>query len=450
LPGRLDSMLVRSACVIVAVLALGAATVRSQETGSSTARVVATLKDGASIEEFCGRHGLRLVDSIPTASFLVEADATSLAQAAADEAVASMEPDLTLALSETAILSPAVVALLDPDVLEVLRDSGVMWNGRNFVRTAVLEQRGLHRIKADDALEMADGSGITVAVLDTGIDATHPALLGSTLPGFNFIADDTNTDELSDLPAATIEALRATSPSLSSGVIALLNPSTVALLDPASLSFLNAPPLYFGHGTLVSGLIHFIAPGAKILPVRAFDSSGRSTGFRIAKAIRYAVDRGAHVINMSFDMDQFSPLVSAELDNAAARGVILVAAVGNRNTLVSSTFPASHPAVIGVAATNRDDRKAKFSNHGSAVKVAAPGDGLISTYPAGLYAGIGGTSFAAAMVSGEAALVRSKSTAPAADIVRKILNTSEPISTINPGMMLGAGRINARDALRRR
>src|SRR5262249_38126014 len=88
-------------------------------------------------------------------------------------------------------------------------------------------------------------------------------------------------------------------------------------------------------------------------------------------------------------------------------------------------------------------------NYGPAVKVAAPGDGLISTYPAGLYAGIAGTSFSAAMVSGQAALVRSKSTAPAGDIVRRILNTTEPIGALNPGFALGAGRIDAREGLRK-
>ncbi len=107
-------------------------------------------------------------------------------------------------------------------------------------------------------------------------------------------------------------------------------------------------------------------------------------------------------------MNNSDPDLIREL--AERRGVILVASVGNKNSLVSTTFPASHRAVPGVAATDREDRKARFSNYGTAVKVAAPGDALISTYPAGLYAGIGGTFFAAAVVSAEAALVRSKST----------------------------------------
>jgi subtilisin family serine protease len=443
-----DSMLVRWVCAIAAVIALGAAAVGSSQTSSTAGRVVVELKDGESVEEFCGRHGLTLVDSIPQTSLLVEADAASLAEAAADDAIASTQPDLPTLLSETAILSPAVVALLDPEMVSALKDPQTIWNGRNVLKRSAVRQRGLQRIKADDALEMADGSGIIVAVLDTGIDATHPGLIGSVLPGFNFLADDTNTDELSGLPASIIEALRATSAAPGSGLLSLLNPSTVALLDPAAISFLNSPPLYFGHGTLVSGLIHLIAPGAMILPVKAFDTSGTSTSFRVAKAIRYAADRGAHVINMSFDMDQYSPLVSEALDYAAGRGVILIASVGNKNSLVNSNFPASHPAVIGVAATNRDDRKAKFSNHGGVVKVAAPGDGLISMYPGGLYAGVGGTSFAAAMVSGQAALIRSKSTAPAADIMRFILDTTDPVVGLTPGMQLGTGRINARDALR--
>ncbi|HYR85559.1 MAG TPA: S8 family serine peptidase, partial [Terriglobia bacterium] len=395
-----DSMLVRTSCAIIFVLALGTTAAIFPQTGSNSGRVIVQLKSGVSTEDFCRRNGLTLIDSIPGGALLVEADATTLAQAVADDAVASTEPDLPVDLSETAILDPAVLALLNPDMVDLLKDPAVISTGRNFFKKSMVTQRGLDKIKKDDALQLADGSGILVAVLDTGIDATHPALLGSSIPGFNFLTDDVNTNELMDLPPQTIEALR-TSASLNPAVLALLNPTTVAFLDPAALSFLTAPPLYFGHGTLVSGLIHLIAPGALIMPVRVFDASGRSTSFRIAKAIRYAVDRGVHVINMSFDMQQLSPLVSEALDYAADRGVILVASVGNGNSLVDATFPASHPAVLGVAATNRDDRKARFSNYGAAVKVAAPGDSLISTYPAGLYAGIGGTSFAAAVVSAE-------------------------------------------------
>src|SRR5262245_31009087 len=443
-------MLMRSACAIVAILALTAASVGFTETGSNAGRVVVGLKNGESIDAFCSRHGLTVVDSIPGSSFLIEADATQLAQASADVAVASTEPDLPVAVSETAILSPASVAFLDPALIDVLKDSELVWHGANLWKKSVVEQRGIRRINADDALQLADGSGITVAVLDTGVDPSHPALVGSTIPGFNFLADNTNTDEVSDLPPAIIGALRLASALLNSAVLTRLNPSTVAFLDPAVLSFVKTPPLYFGHGTLVSGLIHLIAPRASILPVRVFDTSGTSTTFRIAKAIRYAVDRGAQVINMSFDMDQASPLLAETLDYAASYGVILVASTGNMNKLVTTNYPASHPAVVGVAATNNEDVKARFSNYGPAVKVAAPGDGLISTYPAGLYAGIAGTSFSAAMVSGQAALVRSKSTAPAGDIVRRILNTTEPIGALNPGFALGAGRIDARDALRKR
>ena len=445
----LDSMLMRFVCAIIFVFALGAAGVGFTRTGPDSGRVVVELKSGASVEDFCSRNGLRLIDSIEGGALLVEADATTLAQAAADTAVASTEPDLPVTLSETAVLDPAVLALLNPDMVNLLKDPAVVSSGRNLFKKTMVTQRGLDKIKAEDARQLADGSGILVAVLDTGIDPTHPALLGASVAGFNFVTEDTNTDELSDLPPLAVEALR-TSAFLNPAVLALLNPTTVALLNPAALPFLTAPPLYFGHGTLVSGLIHLIAPGALILPVKVFDASGTSRSFRIAKAIRYAVDRGAHVINMSFDMDTVSPLVSESLDYAADSGVILVASVGNKNSLVSLTFPASHRAVLGVAATDREDRKARFSNYGTAVKVAAPGDDLISTYPAGLYAGIGGTSFAAAVVSAEAALVRSKSTAPADDSVRRILDTAESIAYLNPGMYLGAGRINARDSLRRR
>jgi subtilisin family serine protease len=208
----------------------------------------------------------------------------------------------------------------------------------------------------------------------------------------------------------------------------------------------SRPTPYFGHGTLVAGLIHSIAPTALIMPLKVFDPTGVGTSFRIAKAITYAATHGAQVINMSFSMQADSSLVDDALHYAAGHNIVLIASIGNQNLKVDKNYPSSYNKVVGVASTDLKDLKADFSNYGPAANVAAPGVALISAYPAGLYAVWSGTSASAALVSGEAAFIMSKRNAKADDASSRICDRSDHLN--DPPYQLGKGRISLRNVLK--
>jgi subtilisin family serine protease len=189
---------------------------------------------------------------------------------------------------------------------------------------------------------------------------------------------------------------------------AVLNQSTAAILEADDVTALAAePPLpaAYGHGTEIAGLIRLVAPGARILPLKAFTSDGVGRSSDIAQAIYLATVLGARVINMSFTFQEVSQEVMWASAYAASRGVVLVAAAGNAG-LHTRAWPAQHKWVLGVGATTLTDTRASFSNWGYEVfKTGAPGVDLVTTFPGGRYAAVSGTSFSAALVSGTVALM---------------------------------------------
>ena len=255
----------------------------------------------------------------------------------------------------------------------------------------------------------ATGAGI-VAIIDTGVDPNHPLLQGALVPGYDFINDEAGAaSEWSDLDHSTAEILdHSTAEILDTNVAPVpLNPSTVALLNAASTVDPAQLPAAFGHGTMVAGIVHLVAPTAKIMPLKAFAADGTSRTFDIVRAIYYAVDNGARVINMSFSATTLSAEIARAINYATDRGVVCVASVGNfgREVVV---FPGGLRNVIGVASTNSANPpvRSSFSNYGDAlVSLAAPGEGVITTYPGGGYAGTWGTSFSTPIVAGGAALL---------------------------------------------
>jgi subtilisin family serine protease len=185
----------------------------------------------------------------------------------------------------------------------------------------------------------------------------------------------------------------------------ILNQSTVAILDQSTVAILDSRqlPSDFGHGTMVAGLIHLVAPTARIMPLKAFHADGSADLADIVRAIYYAVDNHAKVINMSFSSLTQSPSITAAMKYAWSHNVICVASVGNSGKKVM-VYPAGDAGVIGVASTSDLDRRSAFSNYGGAAKIAAPGEALITTYPGNNYAGVWGTSFSTALASGAVAL----------------------------------------------
>ena len=188
---------------------------------------------------------------------------------------------------------------------------------------------------------------------------------------------------------------------LNGSTVGILDQDTAATLDPSQL------PAAFGHGTMVAGLVHLVAPTAKIMPLKAFRADGTSTVFDVVRAIHYAVEHGARVINMSFSATAISPEIAHAINVATSMGVICVASAGNlgQELLV---YPAALRNVLSVASTTSTTPAARssFSNYGAAlVSLGAPGEGVITSYPGGNYAGAWGTSFSAPLAAGAAALL---------------------------------------------
>ena len=176
-----------------------------------------------------------------------------------------------------------------------------------------------------------------------------------------------------------------------------------------------------------------------IMPIRAFDDYGQSDHFTIAKSIRWAVDHGADVINMSFGTLEKSKILREAIDYADKHHVTLVASAGNDNS-EQEQYPAAYNHVTSVAATDFWDMKTPFSNYGGSIDIAAPGAAIIAPYPGGYYAVVYGTSFAAPLVAGEAALLRSFLLKE--DVDGQIKKGTIKIDHRNPGRKLGDGRIS--------
>jgi subtilisin family serine protease len=155
---------------------------------------------------------------------------------------------------------------------------------------------------------------------------------------------------------------------------------------------------------MVSGLIHLVAPGAQIMPLRAFHSDGTGNLSDVVSAIYYAVDNGANVINMSFSSTTTSPALTQAIRYANANNVICVAAAGNEGQHIL-VYPAAIGGVISVGSTDLADLRSSFSNYGwPTARLGAPGEALITSFPFGQYAGAWGTSFSVPLVSGAVAL----------------------------------------------
>jgi subtilisin family serine protease len=247
------------------------------------------------------------------------------------------------------------------------------------------------------------GSNVIVAVIDTGVDPTHPVLKNSLVTGYDFTRGQSGGSEDADVSQSTVAVL-------DHGMPAKVSQSTVAVLDQSSVAVLDGPQYAaFGHGTMVSGIVHLVAPQAKIMPLKSFHSDGTGYNSDILSAIYYAVNHGAKVINMSFNYSSSSQELANAVNYANSMGVICVAAAGNDGEH-ATVYPAALQNVIDVASTGDNDIRSTFSNYGAPpVWLAAPGEGIMTTYPFGTWAAGWGTSFSAPLVSGTAALLVSTS-----------------------------------------
>jgi subtilisin family serine protease len=167
----------------------------------------------------------------------------------------------------------------------------------------------------------------------------------------------------------------------------------------------GGPYTAFGHGTMTAGIIHLVAPEAKILPLKSFQANGTGYDSDILRAIYYAVGHNAKVINMSFNYTSYSKELANAVTYATNSGVICVAAAGNSGEDVI-VYPAALNGVIDVASTSNSDTPSSFSNYGAPpVWLSAPGEGVMTTYPFSTYAAGWGTSFSTPFVTGATALL---------------------------------------------
>lgn len=267
-------------------------------------------------------------------------------------------------------------------------------------------QYGPQKIQAPQAWDIAEGDGIEIAVVDTGVEADHPDLKGKVIEGYDFVDND------------------------------------------------NVAQDGNGHGTHVAGIaaaitnngvgVAGVAPNAKILPVRALNDSGSGTLADIASAIRYAADRDAEVINLSLGSTQHSATMQSAVNYAWNQGSVVVAAAGNTGD-TTINYPAYYPNTIAVASTDSNDRKSSFSTYGASwVDVAAPGTSIYSTYIGGGYRSLNGTSMATPHVAGLAALLASQGKNKH-DIRAAIEETADPID--GTGTYWRYGRVNAYKAV---
>lgn len=256
------------------------------------------------------------------------------------------------------------------------------------------------------------GSGIVVAVLDTGVYLNHPALAGKlTDVRYDFVDDDTQPNDIGN-----------------------------GLDDDGD----GEVDEVVGHGTHVAGIVLMVAPAARIMPLRVLDSDGIGDDGIIAQAVEFAVNHGAHVINLSLGTADESELLEEAVELATRAGVVVVSASGNSNTKTKQ-FPAAEGCAIAVTSVNPSDIKSSFSNYGSWVDIAAPGETIYSLLENDGYGSWSGTSMAAPFVGGQAALIRSlRPNWNPWQVSAAIARTARDIRANNPGFGsdLGEGRID--------
>jgi subtilisin family serine protease len=301
--------------------------------------------------------------------------------------------------------------------------------------TAYAAQWAPQAMRLPQAHTLSQGAGVRVAVLDTGVDATHPALAGKLVAGYDFVDGDHDPSEV---------------------------------FAPGNLTY--------GHGTHVTGLVALAAPAARIMPLRVLDAQGMGNAWVLAEAMLHAVDPdrnpatndGVQVINMSLGSINRTHLFDAVTQLAACAipaptdpentftdpsynldrqrcdafgGAAVIAAAGNDASDDVRQYPAAEGAygLLPVTASNAQRRLAPFANFGSWVDLAAPGEGITSTMVGGGYATWSGTSMAAPLAAGAAALLKAREPQLSArDVVRRLERISAPLCGTNAQRQIDA------------
>jgi len=237
-------------------------------------------------------------------------------------------------------------------------------------------QWALQKVQMPKAWEISQGrSEVIIAVLDTGVDYTHPDLASKVIQDKDYDFINNDNDAMDD----------------------------------------------HGHGTHVAGTaaaatnngigIAGVCPQCRILPIKVLDSQGFGSDATVAQGINYAVNQGAKIINLSLGGASCSETLAQAINGAFEKGVLIVAASGNSGKKTTMMYPAASPRVIAVGATDQNDGETTYSQRGPGLDVLAPGEGIVSTVPLNGYGSLSGTSMAAPHVAGVAGLLWSRNPA---------------------------------------
>jgi len=345
---------------LTATVAPGRAVARAQSAdGINGSEVVVTLTAGADAQDVASRYGAEVVESAPGAQVATLRPGPGQGvqdlqqQLASDSSVVTAEPNGWLQTAES-------------------RQQSFSFDDGLETPEAFVGQPAAAALHLGAAQAVATGRGVTVAILDTGIDPNHPLLQGVYAGGVDFVDHDDDPTETRD---------------------GIDNDGDGAV-DEA-----------FGHGTHVAGIIHLVAPEARILAVRVLDDEGSGDLLRVVAGVRWAMHHGAKVINLSLGSLQRSMAVERALEDAEGQGIAVVVSAGNWGSDTPVEFPASSSAVAAIAAVDAAGDPASFSSYGANVALAAPGVAIRSTYPGGDFRLWSGTSMSAPFVAGTCALL---------------------------------------------
>lgn len=412
----------------------------------------------SNVQSVVNNHGLTVVKELFDGTNCVmlvtspSADVSSTEiEVESDVLVVGFEPEQRASLPELSSLTQPVLTQSSTSILDSLPGRTLVSFFGSTVPSNYTTQTATSIIRLGDARTATKLTGAgTVAIIDTGADLDHPALAAALVTGYDFTRDTLGASELADLDPTVAAQLQQSSTSildaqntlqLNGSALAILNQSSTSILDQSSTSILDSRLAEFGHGTMTAGIVHLVAPTAKIMPLKAFRADGSSNLSDIIRAIYYGADHGANVISMSFSMAQSSPGLQAAIQYALSKNVAMVASSGNdgSKTLV---YPASYGGVQGIGSSTNTDLRSTFSNYGSGVVTfAAPGEGVITTYPGSNYAAGWGTSFSTPMFAGAAALVLQARPASKPGDITNALSKTKQISD------MGYGRIDLYQSL---
>ncbi len=327
----------------------------------------------------------------------------------ADDTVEVSVPNMTEQAAMRVLSSRSDVEWVEP---VVTYHAALLPDDPCFVNTCSgVQQTNLSKINAPAAWDVATGEASTkVAILDSGIDTTHPDLRGRVTIGPNYSADANDLDE-------------------------------------------------YGHGTHVAGILGAATNNgvgvagvnwrASIVSVKVLDADGLGDSTSIARGLRWAAENGVRIVNLSLG-GPYSKTMADAVAYAQARGVLVVAAADNQGS-TTPVYPAALDDVLSVGASTQSDTLASFSNRGAWVDLLAPGTNVISTWPTNLdpadpYGVLQGTSMASPLVAGVAALLWSvRPNWSAAGISARILATTVPVA--GSGTTVATGRLDAGAAL---